>query len=509
MSPAHTPAAATGAKADAPAPAPVALPSGGTAADRISDRALASEAAGSAAQLRIALNLAWTLICGFLVMFLQAGFAMVETGFCRAKNASHTMAMNLMIYCIGLLAYWVCGYALQTGGLGGFPTLGGGSGLNCEVTVHLFGKAFGLFGAKGFFLGGPSLDPAVCVAFLFQAVFMNTAATIPTGAMTERLKFSAFVAYGFFMCGLLYPLFANWVWGGGWLSQLGANFNLGHGFVDFAGSSVVHLTGGVVALAGAKVLGPRLGKFNKDGSPNPIPGHHIPMAIVGTLILAFGWFGFTAGSTLAASDLRIGVVAVNTMLASAAGGFVAMLFMWVKYGKPDLTMSANGLLAGLVAVTAPCAFVTPFASVVIGSAAGVLCCISIIFVERTLRVDDPVGAISVHGLGGAWGAVALGLFADGSYGGGLNGVKGNVRGLFYGDGGQLAAQCVGVAIDVIFVFFAAYLFFRLLDRFIGMRVASDVEREGLDQHEIAVAAYPEFNLRQLPFGSGITPRPRQ
>jgi Amt family ammonium transporter len=335
---------------------------------------------------------------------------------------------------------------------------------------------------------------------------MDTAATIPTGAMAERFKFSAFVAYGFMMCGILYPLYANWVWGGGWLSALGTNFGLGHGHVDFAGSSVVHMTGGVAALAGALVLGPRIGKFNKDGSPNPIPGHHIPMAIVGTLILAFGWFGFNTGSTLAASDLRIGVVAVNTMLASAAGGFFAMTVMWFKYGKPDLTMSANGLLAGLVGITAPCAFVSPGCAVLIGGLSGALCCGSIFFVERTLKIDDPVGAISVHGVCGAWGVLALGLFADGTYGDTFNGVKGTVKGLFYGDAGQFGAQVIGTLTNVVFVFAVAYAFFKLLDRVMGIRVASDIEREGLDQYEVAVAAYPEFNLRTLPYSGGYRPK---
>ena len=470
---------------------------------------LAAKVADAVGHNKVAINMAWTLLCGFLVMFMQTGFALVETGFCRAKNASHTMAMNLMIYCIGLLAYWACGFAIQMGGVGSLPTLGGGGVLNGEFVLHLFGRDFGLFGTKGFFLSGNCYDSVVCTIFLFQMVFMDTAATIPTGAMAERFKFSAFVAYGFLMCGILYPLYANWVWGGGWLSALGSNFGLGHGHVDFAGSSVVHMTGGVVALAGAIVLGPRIGKFNKDGSPNPIPGHHIPMAIVGTLILAFGWFGFNTGSTLAASDLRVGVVAVNTMLASAAGGFLAMVVMWFKYGKPDLTMSANGLLAGLVAITAPCAFVSPVCAVLIGGLGGIICCGSVFFVERVLRVDDPVGAISVHGVCGAWGVIALGLFADGSYGDAFNGVKGTVRGLFYGDAGQLGAQLIGTMTNLIFVFGAAYLFFKVLDRVMGIRVASDIEREGLDQYEVAVAAYPEFNLRQLPFSSGYSPKPRQ
>jgi Amt family ammonium transporter len=447
---------------------------------------------------RIAINMAWTLLCGFLVMFMQTGFALVETGLCRAKNASHTMAMNIMIYCIGILAYWACGFAIQMGGVGSLPTLGGGQVLNGEFAVTLFGKEFGLFGTKGFFLSGTSYDAVVFTIFLFQMVFMDTAATIPTGAMAERFKFSAFVVYGFIMAGIIYPLFANWVWGGGWLAALGANFGLGHGHVDFAGSSVVHMTGGVCALAGVLVLGPRIGKFAKDGSVRPIPGHHIPMAITGALILAFGWFGFNAGSTLAGTDLRIGVVATNSMLASAAGGFSAMLFMWLKYGKPDLTMSANGLLAGLVGITAPCAFVNSVAAVAIGLVAGVLCCISVFFFERVVKIDDPVGAVSVHGVCGAWGGLALGLFADGTYGDGLNNVKGGVKGLFYGDSSQFVAQGVGTIANIVFVFITAYTVFKIIDLVLGMRVSKEVELEGLDLHEVAVDAYPDFNQRKTP-----------
>ncbi len=301
------------------------------------------------------------------------------------------------------------------------------------------------------------------------------------------------------MAGLIYPLFANWVWGGGWLSALGANFGLGHGHVDFAGSSVVHMTGGVCALAGVLALGPRIGKFAKDGSARPIPGHHIPMAITGTLILAFGWFGFNTGSTLAGTDLRIGVVAVNTMLASAAGAFSAMLCMWIKYGKPDLTMSANGLLAGLVAITAPCAFVNSVAAVGIGLFAGVLCCVSVFFFERIVKIDDPVGAISVHGVCGAWGVLALGLFADGTYGNGFNNVKGTVKGLFYGDSGQFSAQCIGTLTNIIYVFAISYTIFKLIDLTIGMRVSPEVELEGLDRPEVAVEAYPDFNQRKTSF----------
>ena len=457
---------------------------------------LAAKLADVVGHNRIAVNIVWTLVCGFLVMFMQAGFAMAETGFTQAKNAGHTMAMNFMIYAIGVLGYWICGFAIQMGGVGGVATLGGGTTLNGEFVINLFGKDFGLFGTKGFFLSGVTYDAVIFTIFLFQMVFMDTTATIPTGAMAERWTFKSFVVYGFFISALVYPLYANWVWGGGWLSQLGKNFGFGHGHVDFAGSSVVHMTGGVAALAGAMVLGPRIGKFKSDGTPNAIPGHHIPMAIVGCFILAFGWFGFNAGSTLAGGDLRIGVVATNTMLAGAAAAVSSMFYMWFRYGKPDISMSANGLLAGLVAITAPCAFVNSVSAVVIGTVAGVLVCVSVVFFERALKIDDPVGAISVHGVNGAWGVLALGLFADGTYGDGLNGVTGTVKGLFYGDSSQFVAQTVGILTNIIFVFIVMFVFFKVLDKIIPLRVDPELEVDGLDQAEVAVTAYPDFNIRK-------------
>jgi Amt family ammonium transporter len=258
------------------------------------------------------------------------------------------------------------------------------------------------------------------------------------------------------------------------------------------------MTGGVAALVGAWLLGPRLGKYGKDGTPNAIPGHHIPMAVVGTFILAFGWFGFNAGSSLSGTDLRIGVVATNTMLASAAGAFSSMVYLWVRYGKPDISMIANGMLAGLVAITAPCAFVTAPSAVLIGVIAGVLVCLSVFFVERTLKIDDPVGAFSVHGLNGAWGVLALGIFADGAYGDGWNGVSGTVKGLLYGDASQFAAQLVGTLTNIVYVGSVSLIFFVILKKVIGLRVPEEVELEGLDQAEVAVTAYPDFNLRNLP-----------
>jgi len=321
---------------------------------------------------------------------------------------------------------------------------------------------------------------------------MDTAATIPTGAMAERWKFAAFVVFSVFIGALIYPLFANWTWGGGWLSQLGVNLGLGHGHVDFAGSSVVHMTGGVIALVGAWLIGPRRGKYNADGTPNAIPGHNIPMALVGTFILCFGWFGFNPGSTLAGSDLRIGVIATNTMLAGAAGSVTAMLYMWWKYGKPDPSMMANGALAGLVAITAPCAFVTAPSAVLIGGVAGVLVCAAVFFIDGKLHIDDPVGAISVHGVNGFWGILSVGLLADGTYGDGWNGVNGAVRGLFYGDASQLVAQLVGGLTNFVAVGAMTYAAYKLTAVLVGgHRVSADVEELGLDLPEMGALAYPD------------------
>lgn len=453
------------------------------------------EVAAVAGHNRIAINFVWTLVAGFLVMFMQPGFAMVETGLTRAKNVAHTMAMNFMIYPLGMLGFYICGFAFMFGGLGAIGTLGGYAGLNHEFTINLFGKSFGLFGTKGFFLSGSAYDVAVFSLFLFQMVFMDTTATIPTGALAERWKFLSFFIYGWFVGTVIYPIFGNWVWGGGWLAMLGQNFGLGHGHVDFAGSSVVHMTGGVTALVGAWLLGPRLGKYNRDGSPNPIPGHNIPMAVVGTFILAFGWFGFNAGSTLAGGDLRIGVIATNTMLASATGAIAATLWMWlVRTKKPDPSMMCNGMLAGLVAITAPCAFVNSISACIIGLIAGVLVVESVFFIEGKLKIDDPVGAISVHGVNGAWGCLALGLFADGAYGDGFNGVAGTVKGLFYGDPSQFFAQCIGIASNFIYVGLISLIVFKLIDVLVGNRTEPTAELQGLDIPEMGVPGYTGVKL---------------
>ena len=456
-----------------------------------------SDVASQVGQNKIGINFTWTLICGFLVMFMQAGFAMVESGLCRVKNANHTYMMNFLVYGCGLLAYWLIGFAIQMGGAAGNGNLGGLQPLASEHTISMFGKTWGIFGQSGMFLSGHTYDVGVMVIFLFQMVFMDTALTIVTGACAERWKFLTFAVSSVLMGAFTYPLFANWAWGGGWLAQLGTNLGLGKGYADFAGSGVVHAVGGVTALAVALIIGPRIGKFNRDGSANAIIGHDISAVMIGCFILAFGWFGFNPGSTLGASGagcLRIGSVAVNTMLAGCTGTFGAIFYMWSLKGKPDASMSGNGLLAGLVAITAPSGFVNPTASAIIGFIAGILVCVSVSFVENTLKVDDPVGAISVHGAGGLWGVLSVGLFADGTsnYGGSWNGVPGSVTGLFYGDASQLVAQLIGISTLVGFVFTFSFALNWILEILMGHRVSTESELAGLDLPEMGQLGYPEF-----------------
>jgi Amt family ammonium transporter len=434
-------------------------------------------------------SLAWILLCGFLVMFMQAGFALIETGFCRAKNAVNTIAMNLLIYPVAVLGFWLVGYGLMMGGMHGWPALGNAVSDAREISLHVGHHSLGLLGWSKFALLNMTDDPINLVMFMFSAVFLDTAATIPTGAMAERWKFLSFMLYGLFISMWLYPLYGNWVWGGGWLATLGLTAGLGHGHVDFAGSSVVHLTGGVTALAGVIVLGPRMGKYRHDGTTAAMPGHNLPMAVLGTFILAFGWFGFNAGSSLSATDPRIAAIAVNTMLASCAGALSALLYVWGTARRPEIGMACNGLLGGLVAITASCAFVSAAAAVLIGAAAGLFVVWSVVLLERRFKIDDPVGAISVHGTCGLWGALALGLFADGSYGAGWNGVAEPVRGLLFGDPWQLVAQLIGVTANIAFVFSLSYVFFRLLDRLIGNRVTAEAEQAGLDIYEMGSGAY--------------------
>lgn len=450
-----------------------------------------SDVATTANKALFGSNFVWVMITGFMVFFFQCGFAMVETGFCRGKNAAHTMTMNFMVFLVGAIGYFLVGFALQFGGSGGSVNLGSGGGV-LDVMLSIPGLG-GIVGGKGFALGG-TYDAGIYALFFFQMVFMDTTVTIPTGAMAERVKYSAVVITSFFISMFLYPLFGNWVWGGGWLATLGANFGIGHGVVDFAGSAVVHAMGGMIALSGAIVLGPRIGKFKKDGTARAFPGHNIPMAIIGTIILFFCWFAFNAGSTLNASDFRLSVVATNTMVAGAVGGLVALFYMWIKFKKPDPSMTANGALAGLVAITAPCAFVNAITAAFIGFVAAILVCVMVPFVEKKLKLDDPVGAISVHGVNGIWGILCVGLFADGTYGDGLNGVAGGVKGLFFGDASQLVAQLVAVLVLFVWGFGVSYLFFRVLDKVWGLRVKPEDELEGLDVPEMGVLAYPDSQL---------------
>jgi Amt family ammonium transporter len=453
---------------------------------------LAVKLSDSVGHNRVAINFMWTLITGFLVMFMQAGFALVETGLCRAKNAGHTMSMNFMIYPMGMLGFYVCGFAFMFGGLGAIGTMGGYAGLNHEITWTIFGKPFGILGWKGFMLQGAGYDTAAFALFLFQMVFMDTTATIPTGGAAERWKFSAFMIYGCCIGTIMYPLFGNWVWGGGWLAMLGANFpGLGHGHVDFAGSSVVHMQGGVICLIFCWLIGPRHGKYNKEGKiVHPITPHNIPFVMLGTFILAFGWFGFNPGSTLAGTDLRIAVVAVNTMLASATGALAATLWMWwFKTKKPDPSMMCNGMLAGLVAITAPCAFVSAGGAALIGLLSGIIVVESVFFFEKA-GIDDCVGAISVHGVNGAFGCLSIGLFADGTYGDGWNGVSGTVKGLFYGGGmGQFWAELIGVTTCFITLSILSLIVYFIAEKIVGNRVSLEDEIEGLDVPEMGVPGY--------------------
>jgi ammonium transporter, Amt family len=449
-----------------------------------------AELAKSIADTQTALNIVWTMVAGFLVMFMQAGFALVETGLTRAKNVAHTMGMNFLVYAIGIIGFFFVGFGLQMGGVGAMATFGGDATLSSEFVVNILGKPFGLFGTTGFMLHPlEAFTPAVAGMFLFQMVFMDTTATIPTGACAERWKFTSFVLFSFVISALIYPIYGNWVWGAGWLSQLGANFGLGHGHVDFAGSSVVHLTGGILALVLGKMIGPRIGKYGPDGRVNPIPAHNIPQVMTGTFILAFGWFGFNAGSTLAGMDTRLTIVAVNTMIAGATGAFSSYLYTKLRWGKPDPSWLANGMLAGLVAITAPCAFVSAWAAALIGAIAGVLVIFAAVFIDTKLKIDDPVGASAVHGVNGAWGIVSLGLFANGTYGQGLNGIPYGVTGLFYGDAGQLGAELIGIAANVLWTAPVAALAFWLIGKVVGNRISAEDEIQGADLHEMGVLGY--------------------
>jgi len=450
-----------------------------------------NQLAQEAGHARVAINFTWLLTTAYLVLFMQAGFALLTTGLTRAKNAGHMMMLNFAAFVIALIGYYCIGFAFHFGGVAPIANLGGVTALN-----SLKGPTnWGLIGWKGFFLQpAGSYDVGVLALFMFEVVFMETAGYIIIGAIAERITFAGLIASELAIGAVIYPIFGNWVWGGGWLAHLGQTFHLGHGAVDFAGSGVVHATGGFAALALAILLGPRIGKFKKDGTPNAIPGHDLGYVVIGTFILLFGWMGFNPGSTLGATDLRISVVAVNTLLAACFGAASAMAWTNWKWGKPDISMACNGMLAGCVAITAPCAFVAPWAAVVIGLVAGVIVCKGVWFFDHVAKVDDPCGAISVHGLCGVWGVIAVGLFADGTYGAGWNGIGGTVRGLFYGNVGQLGAQLVMVAVNLAWAFGVTFALISVIRRFIKLRVSPEVELEGLDMPEFGAVCYPEFVL---------------
>lgn len=446
------------------------------------------------------LNMLWVIIGAVLVIFMQAGFALVETGFCRAKHAAHVVSTNFAIFGLGFIGFFFVGFPFAFGAFDVTGYFGGEQG--AAVGSELIGSGNWIFLFDGpWALSGDGITPGLLALFLYMVAFMDTVATIPTGAMAERWKWGSFVVWGLFCGAIYYPLFAAWTWGGGWLAKTWDTMSLGAGYTDFAGSGVVHAVGGAAALAGAIVLGPRLGKFGADGKPRALPGHHIPMAMLGTFILLFGWFGFNAASTFAATDVQFATVATNTAIAGAFGAIVAMLWITKRTGKPDPGMMANGMLAGLVAITAPCAFVSPAMAAVIGIIAGVLVIEAVFFVERKLKIDDPVGAIAVHGVNGTFGVLAVGLFANGSYGGGWNGsdVEG-VEGLFFGGGGgQLGAQALGVLVIWTVIFGIAFAFFKIQDAISkstgkgGIRSKEEDELAGLDLPEMGVLAYPEFS----------------
>ncbi len=471
---------------------------------------LAVKLADTVGHVRIGTNFGWTLNTGYLVLFMQAGFALLTCGLVRKKNAAHLMMLNFAAYVVAFMAYYACGFAFQWGAvainaapanIGGAPTL----------NEFLFGSGqWGFLGGKGFCLTGPAYDASANVLMLFQVVFMETAGYIIVGSICERITFGGFVLCEIFMGAILYPIFGCWAWGGGWLSQLGASMGLGHGYCDFAGSTVVHGIGGWCAMALAIILGPRTGKYGPDGKPRAFPAHNIVFVVTGTFILLFGWMGFNPGSTLAATDLRISVVAVNTNLAACAGALTAMLFWHLKFGKPDISMACNGMLAGLVAITAPCAFVSPTAAVTIGILAGLVVCSGVLINERLLKVDDPCGAISVHGYCGTLGGLCLGIFADGTYGAGWNGIGASnylgkdgqgVTGLLYGDTNQFLCQLIGAGVNIAWAFGVTFITFKIVHSVKSMRVSREVELEGLDVPEFGGVAYPDDALASVSGGS--------
>lgn len=425
--------------------------------------ALAAGTTKSASEISTALDTVWVLLAGALVFFMQAGFFFLEGGLIRARNVSNAMLKGAVDFCLGALVYWMVGYAIMFGADKG-----------------------GFIGSGGFFVNAanPTRGQLPLYVFLFfQIAFAGAAATILAGGIAERFKFSAYVIATVCVTGLIYPFVGHWIWAeGGWLARLG--------MIDFAGSTVVHTVGGVCAFFGALMVGPRLGKYNPDGTVNAIPGHSIPMAALGTFILWLGWYGFNPGSTLQASP-AIAHIAMTTTLAASAGGTTAMFLTWGRYGKPDVSMTFNGTLAGLVAVTAGCASVSMVSSVIIGLVAGVLVVFSVEFVDRKLRIDDPVGAVSVHAVNGIWGTLAVGLFAQAAYGK-ANGIAA-VNGLFFGGGfKQLGLQALGSVSTVAWASATAYLMFLVIKKIVGLRVDDAGQEAGLDLSEHGVEAYPDF-----------------
>jgi Amt family ammonium transporter len=479
---------------------------------------LAGKLADAVGHVRIASNFSWTLLTGYLVLFMQAGFALLTCGLVRKKNAGHLMMLNFAAYVFAFLAYYAVGYAFQWGGvaINAAPTQIGGTP---TLDKFLLGSGqWGFLGGKGFFLSGPANDASANVLMLFEVVFMETAGYIIVGAICERITFGAFLLCEIFMGAILYPIFGCWAWGGGWLSQLGSTMGLGHGYVDFAGSTVVHGVGGWCAMALAIILGPRLGKYGPDGKPRAFPAHNLVFVVTGTFILLFGWMGFNPGSTLAATDLRIAAIAVNTNLAACSGSATALLVWYWMFNKPDVTMACNGMLAGLVAITAPCAFVTATSSIIIGILAGFVVCFGVLLNERVLKIDDPCGAISVHGFCGTLGGLCVGIFATGEYGAGWNGshlfkladgslkyfsdvaqapkdaVERGVTGLLYGDMGQFKCQLLGAAVNIVWAFGVTFIVFKIVNAVKSMRVSPESELEGLDMPEFGGVAYPEDAL---------------
>ncbi len=407
----------------------------------------------------ISLDIVWVLMATVLVFLMQAGFAMLEAGATRAKNAANIVMKNLMDMSVGSLVFWAIGFGFMFGV-----------------------NESGWIGTDNFFLSEISPDTETGFFdfsfFIFQTVFAATAATIISGAVSERTKFGAYLLYTIAVTGFIYPIFGSWVWGGGWLNDVG------DGFIDFAGSTVVHSVGGWAALAGAIVVGPRLGKF-VDGKPRAIPGHSVTLVALGVFILWFGWFGFNAGSTVSGNDQSIAIIAVTTNLAAAAGAVGAMVLGYLLWKKYDAALSLNGVIGGLVAITAGTANVSPGSAVIIGLIGGMVVVGGVVLLERVLKIDDPVGAIAAHGFAGAWGTLAVGLFAQAGYGG--------VDGLFFGGGaGQLGTQFVGVIAAFAFVFPTSFIVFKLIDMTVGMRASDEDQIRGLDISEHEAAGYPDF-----------------